>query len=140
MTIRSRGACRSNGLGPAVLVAALLAGCAATDPQADRPEPPSRASARAAASAAGEEDPQWTYGAVRGTVANLKRDGAVVIRVAVGRKSVEFLVPAKSPKAKELASLLGRQVEAEGRMEMAKGGERVLVAMEIAEVEAGEPR
>lgn len=131
------------------LAASLLGGCAwvAGQPPAPplpaaptlvpaRAEPPSETTAPAR-----PEDPEggrkWTFGAVRGRVVDVKKDGSAVIRVFMGRKAVDFTVPPDSPKAAELAKLVGKDVEAEGRMEFIRGGERSLYVTELAEVEGG---
>lgn len=97
-------------------------------------DPSAPAAVSAATREEGEGSRQWTYGAVRGTVSSVKRDGGVVIGVAIGRKTVEFLVPVDSPRAAQLAGLLGVVVEAEGKMEFGRAGERILFATEVTEV------
>jgi hypothetical protein len=131
-------------------LALLAAGCAgwgtqASAPQAGSPKPatafvPARDTSAAASDvvAGRQEDAegnrQWTFGAVRGTVVSVRRDGGVVIRVFIGRKPVDFLVPRDSPKAAQLAGIVGSTVEAEGKMEFGKSGERILFATEVTEV------
>ncbi|MBI5445160.1 MAG: hypothetical protein HY900_28610 [Deltaproteobacteria bacterium] len=128
------------------LAAALLGGCAGVGfeapPSAASPAPipvPARSEPAAEAAPAKAGEPggarKWTYGAVRGRVVDVKKDGTAVIRVFVGRKAVDFIVPPESPRAAQLAGLIGKSVEAEGRMEFGEGGARSLLVTDVTEVE-----
>jgi hypothetical protein len=145
--IRGQGAGAGRVLGAAAVLALLAGGCAGWGTQVSAPEakpatafvPARDTSAAASDVAAGKQEDtegnrQWTIGAVRGTVSSVRRDGGVMIRVFIGRKPVDFLVPRDSPKAAQLAGIVGSTVEAEGRMEFGKAGERILFATEVTEV------
>lgn len=129
----------------ALWLAALLGGCAGAPTAPPAPSAPTFVPARAEPSAAAappraqeaEGARKWTMGAVRGRVVDVKKDGSAVIRVFMGRKAVDFVVPPESPKAAELAGLVGKAVEAEGRMEFAGSGERTLYVTELAEAPGG---
>lgn len=73
---------------------------------------------------------------VKGMLEKGKAEGSFVIKVTAKKKTTELEVAADSPKAADLAALVGKKVEAKGTEAKGDKGAKIISVMEIKEVVA----
>jgi hypothetical protein len=71
---------------------------------------------------------------VKGMLEKGAAEGSFVIKVTGKKKTAECAVAPDSPKAAELAALVGKKVEAKGVVKKGEKGEKVISVMEIKEL------